>query len=262
MRKKIQNAIVLVISVVLVLVYILASFLIYDEAKYIRMEELRREAAYIEIAVNSSGSAYLEQLDDVEVGTEIRLLDRDGTVLYDSNDGREELEGELCEVTMPLDDGRMLSVATHLKPAYVTMLELLPVMLFVGILMLLLAYSAAKIMSKHLIEPINTINLEHPLLNPVYEELQPLLVRIEEQNHAKDELSNQRREFSTNVSHQLRTPLTSILGYSELMKEGMVQPEDLKTFADRIYLESREMSRIIQELIARSHLEDGGPNGT
>ena len=72
-------------------------------------------------------------------------------------------------------------------------------------------------LTKDLIEPINTLDLEHPLKEVQYEEMRPLLERVDEQNHqiAKqmEELKAAeavRREFSANVSHELKTPLMSI----------------------------------------------------
>ncbi len=82
-----------------------------------------------------------------------------------------------------------------------------------------------------LVRPINELDIEHPLDNEVYEELTPLLQSIDEQNKAKDAVANMRREFSANVSHELKTPLTSISGYAEIMKNGLVKPEDTEDFA-------------------------------
>lgn len=65
-----------------------------------------------------------------------------------------------------------------------------------------------------------------------------------------------RREFSANVSHELKTPLTAILGYAELMRNGMVQPEDLTAFADRIYNEARYLLRLVEDTIYLSRLDE------
>ena len=70
-----------------------------------------------------------------------------------------------------------------------------------------------------LIEPINKLDLEHPLENDVYEELTPLLESMDKQNKEKEAIANMRKEFSANVSHELKTPLTSISGYAEISDE-------------------------------------------
>lgn len=65
-----------------------------------------------------------------------------------------------------------------------------------------------------------------------------------------------RREFSANVSHELKSPLTSILGYAELMLTGMVQPEDQAALIDRIYNEARHLLRLVEDTINLSRLDE------
>lgn len=65
-----------------------------------------------------------------------------------------------------------------------------------------------------------------------------------------------RREFTANVSHELKTPLQSIYGSAELLKTGMVPPEDWPQFANRIYNESERMIRLIQDIIDLSKLDE------
>jgi two-component system phosphate regulon sensor histidine kinase PhoR len=65
-----------------------------------------------------------------------------------------------------------------------------------------------------------------------------------------------RREFSANVSHELKTPLTSISGYAEIMKNGLVRPGDLKDFAGKIYREARRTIDLIDDIIKLSRLDE------
>ena len=65
-----------------------------------------------------------------------------------------------------------------------------------------------------------------------------------------------RKEFSANVSHELKTPLTSISGYAEIMKNGLVRPEDTQLFAERIYKEARRLINLIEDIIKISKLDD------
>lgn len=65
-----------------------------------------------------------------------------------------------------------------------------------------------------------------------------------------------RKEFASNVSHELKTPLQAISGYSELLKNGIIQPDDQKECAEKIYLESLRMQKLIEDIIKLSHLDD------
>ena len=81
-----------------------------------------------------------------------------------------------------------------------------------------------------------------------------LLVDVTE----KLERENLRREFSANVSHELKTPLTSISGFAEIMQDGFVKDEDVKVFAGRIYKEAQRLIRLVGDVIRISRLDEGG----
>lgn len=91
----------------------------------------------------------------------------------------------------------------------------------------------------------------------------PLLDKIEKQNmdierQIKEikEAENMRKEFSANVSHELKTPLTTISGYAELMKDGLVKPEDMPRFSATIYDEARRLISMIEGIIKLSRLDE------
>ena len=75
-------------------------------------------------------------------------------------------------------------------------------------------------------------------------------------NRAEDEILKMRKEFSANVSHELKTPLTSISGYAEIMKSGMVNREDMIAFSERIYNEASRMITLIDDIIKLSKLDE------
>lgn len=75
----------------------------------------------------------------------------------------------------------------------------------------------------------------------------------------KEETERYRREFSANVSHELKTPLTSISGYAELIKEGIAKPEDTKMFADKIYTEAKRMITLVEDIMKISRMDEGMP---
>ncbi|HJA24926.1 MAG TPA: PAS domain-containing protein [Candidatus Fournierella merdigallinarum] len=95
------------------------------------------------------------------------------------------------------------------------------------------------------------------LANPVYEEdvltgVVLVLLDVTEQ-HQREVL---RREFSANVSHELKTPLTSIAGIAEIMKNGIIAPRDIPHFAGKIYDESQRLIQLVQDIIRISQLDE------
>jgi len=82
-----------------------------------------------------------------------------------------------------------------------------------------------------------------------------VLLLLDVTEKAKNEVM--RREFTANVSHELKTPLHTISGSAELMANGMVKPEDVPEFSKRIYAESQRMIRLVEDIIKLSHLDEG-----
>ena len=98
----------------------------------------------------------------------------------------------------------------------------------------------------------------HVIANPVMRENQVegvvlLLVNVTE----KLEREKLRREFSANVSHELKTPLTSISGFAEIIQDGYVKEEDIRTFAGRIYKEAQRLITLVEDVIRISQLDEG-----
>ena len=74
----------------------------------------------------------------------------------------------------------------------------------------------------------------------------------------RDQAERQRQEFTANVSHELKTPLTSIMGYAEIMENGIVKAEDIAPFAGKIRAEARRLLTLIEDIIRLSQLDEGG----
>lgn len=283
MRSRIQRSIVLVLAVTLLLTYLVVSFVIYNQNLSLLKKEVRVEAGYIETAINLGGSGYLEEMDHVDMGTRVTQVDSDGEVLYDSGSDGKTLDNhksrtevklalkngsgedirisgtlgkELYYYALLLEDGTVLRVAKEMNGLVLTAMDVLPVMGALVAVMFVLAWLMAKWQTARLIKPINELDIEHPLDNDVYEELQPLLRAIDNQNKEREAVSNMRKEFSANVSHELKTPLTSISGYAEIMKNGLVRPEDIPKFSDRIYKEARRLITLIEDIIKLSKLDE------
>ncbi|MBM6803880.1 two-component sensor histidine kinase [Mediterraneibacter glycyrrhizinilyticus] len=283
MRKKIQRSMVMVLAVTLLLSYIILTLITYNTNLSTLESEVRQEAEYIRTAINISGAGYLEEMDGVDWTTRVTQIDEDGNVLYDTrrdsstlenHSGRKEVrealaEGEGEDVRMSdtvgqemyyyallLDDGTVLRASKSMDGLVRTALGNLPVMAGLAAIMLILAYFMAKWQTRRLVKPIYDLDLEHPLDNETYDELTPFLEAMDRQNKEKEAVSNMRKEFSANVSHELKTPLTSISGYAEIMKNGMVRPQDIPLFSERIYKEARRLITLVEDIIKLSKLDE------
>ena len=89
------------------------------------------------------------------------------------------------------------------------------------------------------------------------EELRPLLGRLDSQQRQLRDQAELRREFTANVSHELKTPLHAISGYAELIQNGLVRPEDVQPFAGKIYDGAQHMVKMVEDIISLSHLDEG-----
>ncbi len=118
-----------------------------------------------------------------------------------------------------------------------------------------------------IIDPINNIDIENPDATQIDGEFSPLVCKINSQNtrilqqmeELKFESQNRdklRREFTANVSHELKTPLTSISGYAEIIRDGIAKPEDTTRFAGKIYDESQRLITLVEDIIKLSRLEE------
>ena len=133
---------------------------------------------------------------------------------------------------------------------------LAPILIFILILSLGLGFFAANRLTKHIMKPINDIDLDNLKDASVYEELMPFLNRIEKDNEEREQAEKIRREFSANVSHELKTPLTSIYGYAQMITNNMAKPEDYHMCAEKIEKEASNLMLLIDDIIKLSHLDE------
>src|SRR5699024_5285610 len=123
-----------------------------------------------------------------------------------------------------LDDGSIvrLSETRHSLLSFLGSMAL-PVLVALGVAVVLV-FLLSRILTRRIMKPIDALDFANPLDNEIYEEMEPLLIRIDEQqrrllqqNSELTEAENMRRDFSSNVSHEMKTPLQVISGYAELM---------------------------------------------
>lgn len=283
MRKKIQRSMILVFTVVLLISYVMFTVIVYRQTVKSSKFELKQEAIYIQAAMRITDDSYLKQIDAVGESTRITLISPQGQVLYDSHEEEVELKNhsnrpevrkalengegsdvrssdtvhqEMIYYAALLEDGNILRVSKNINTALYQGYTILPTIAALAVVILLLSWMLARWQAKKLVQPINRLNLEEPLNSEVYEELVPFLERIDTQNKEKQAAADLRKEFSANVSHELKTPLTSISGYAELMKDGLVKPEDMKMFSERIYSEVSRLIILIEDIIKLSRLDE------
>ena len=255
MRTKMQKSMLLVICITLLVTFLISSTFFYMKSLDEMKEEIKTETSYIQTAIRISGTEYLEQMDHAQENTRVTRIDKQGRVLYDSKDEEYELEnhasreevqdafstgtGEAIRTSktigkityyyaVKLPDGTVLRTAKTVDHLIPTMLSVLPYLVAIGVVMMILTYFLAKWQTES----------------------------IERQNRAKEEAANMRKEFSANVSHELKTPLTSISGYAEIMKSGLVKAEDMVTFSERIHHEASRMITLIGDIMKLSKLDE------
>ena len=397
MTKKIFQSILLVAGCVLLASLLIIMGFLYDYFGGVEENQLRDELSLAAAAVEDGGTDYLSQL----TADRYRLtwIAADGSVLYDTKTDAESLEnhasraevsqalatgtGEstrysstLMEKTMyyaqRLDDGTVLRISISRATVGMIAVGMIQPLLIVLIVALILSGLLARRLSRRIVDPLNSLDLEHPLDNDAYEELSPLLKRIHHQHveiqtqlrelrEKTDEFTQitgsmreglvlldehgdilsinaaaqalfgadaqcvgrdfltiersheisaaiqaaaadghcevraeragrvyqfdisritsdgkflgtvilafditeqefaerNRREFTANVSHELKTPLQGIIGSAELIENGMVKPGDLPRFVGHIHAEAARLVTLIDDIIRLSQLDEG-----
>ena len=397
MTKKIFRSIVIVAASVLLASLVIISSFFYEYFGRLQRQEMKDELYLAATAVEHGGEDYLKNISSGHF--RLSLIAKDGSVLYDTaadveslenHGGREEVkqalesgEGEsvrysstLLQKTIycakRLDDGRVLRISVSRATVGAIAMGMISPIIAVGVGALILSGVLASRLAKRIVEPLNKLDLEHPLDNDSYEELSPLLSRINKQRaqiaeqlaelrHRTDEFeqvtgnmkeglvlidTNEnvlsinsaarnifsaaedcigksfltvdrsrdlnaaihsafehghseihsdkngrtyqfdisridsdgsafgavillfditdrenaeklRREFTANVSHELKTPLQGIIGSAELIESGMVKAADMPRFVGHIREEAQRLVSLVNDIIRLSQLDEG-----
>ncbi len=221
-------------------------------------------------------------------GNNIRmtLLQQDGTVIYDTAAPAERMEnhgnrpeiknaleqGEGCIIrksdtleqstfycAVLLENGYLLRVARDAGSIYGVMDSAVPYIILVTLVLVLICAVLSSYLAEGIMKPVKQIakNADSMEEAEVYEEMQPYINAI--RSHHKDVLQNAkiRQEFTANVSHELKTPLTAISGYSELIENGMVTKQaETRRFAGEIHSNANRLLTLINDVIRLSELDD------
>ena len=398
MAKRIFRNVVLTAIIAVLLTNFLTVFTMYNAYEESITQELRQEAEYVIHALEASPDQVL-YLQGLETNNRITLIENDGTVIFDNAVKVSGMENHMnrpevvmaiengwgestrtsdtvSEVTLyyaqRMNDGRIFRIANTRSSIVGTFAGVLPMIIGMLVIVVLLSLINARRAAKRIVAPINTLNLEKPLENEAYDELAPLLTRMDKQHsqinkHVKelqtarselaaimdnmregmilldskdhilsmnqsaadifcvspmahigenllsvsrdanlyaavqDALSGNvgsltmerntrhyqifaspvmrneeirgavllalditerfaaeesRREFTANVSHELKTPLTSISGFAEIIRDGIAQPQDIPHFAGMICKESARLIALVNDILDLSKLDE------
>ena len=155
-----------------------------------------------------------------------------------------------------LSNQDILRISCNQHSVAVLVLGMSQSLLIMFVIAIIICAVIAKFVSKKIVEPLNKINLENPENSNVYQELKPFTHRIAEENFEKAQREELRQQFSANVSHELKTPLTSISGFAEILKNGGTDEQTTKDFANTIYEETQRMISLVNDIIKLSKLDE------
>jgi two-component system phosphate regulon sensor histidine kinase PhoR len=293
MNKKIFNAIWIVAIVVFLASLTFIMSVSYNYFSGLQLKQLKTEAELASRGVSMSGMDYLNSLEAKDY--RITWIDVDGTVLFDNAVNTDEMENHLereeikealadgygesvrysstlsdkqLYSAIRLSDGSVLRLSIVQMAVWTLLLGFAQPICFVILIAFVLSFVLASSITKWILKPINSIDPDDPLKyinEEEYKEIVPLLRRIQSQNEQwkRDQKEIEkaaliRQEFTANVSHELKTPLHAISGYAELIENEMVKDEDIKPFAGKIREESNRMTKLVEDIIDLTRLDNGG----
>ena len=158
---------------------------------------------------------------------------------------------------MLLPGGDILRVAQDSETIWSIYDAALPAIILSCILMMGAAALIAGLLTRSLVQPIlkMTDDLEHIQENVPYRELIPFAESIHSDRLLRENNEKMRQDFTANVSHELKTPLTSISGYAELIETGIAKPADVPEFSRKIHVEASRMIQLVNDILQLSHLD-------
>ena len=291
MRQSIKEKILyrlLAVGLLSILLTAVLSALTFYQA-FVRQIRQELSTTAHEIADVYTPGADAEQLAKFDGGNlRLTLVSADGTVLYDSvADGamenhltRPEIQQALEEgegydqrtsntlgystyyCAIRLENGDLLRVGMDAQNLYTIYNSALPAVAVSCILIFILSGWISLLLSRRLVQPIEHMSddLDHIGDHVPYRELEPFAQAIQQDQQNRKSSEKLRQEFTANVSHELKTPLTSISGYAELIASGMAKPEDVRAFAEKIHKESGRLLTLIGDIIQLSELDSSDEN--
>lgn len=279
MKKKINKYYLLVTVLAILLTATITIAVFYEVFQKEIFENLKTYTAVLKTTDldYENGNMGVENL-------RVTLIEADGSVVYDSNADVKEMDnhserpevlaafanGEGTAVrrssTMDkstfyyaerLEDGSVIRVAKEAGNILSIFENVFPVLAFILIFLFFVCMVLSYFLTKRLVAPIEQLASHLDTIDSVtaYKELTPFITTIQKQHEDIIKSAKTRQEFTANVSHELKTPLTSISGYSELIENGMVTEEDIVRFAGEIHHNSNRLLTLINDIIRLSELD-------
>ena len=282
MKKKINLQFMFISAVGILLTFCLSTVIFYELFKSEVVDELKTYADVIKETQSYDQILQGEYDPDVD-DLRITMIKKDGKVFYDSfadakkmenHANRQEVRQALKHgngkairtsdtldkntfyYAVRLDDGNILRVAKESRSIWSVFIKVTPAILILIFVILAISKMLSDVLTKSLLLPIEQMseNLDHLEDITTYKELMPFINTIQEQ-HKNILMNAKRQEFTANVSHELKTPLTAISGYSELIQNGMANEEETIRFAGEIHKSAKRLLTLINDTIRLSQLD-------
>ena len=277
MKKKILSQFLKVTLIAIVITLFMSVIVFYELFKKQVFHDLKSEAEFARYTIDDLS-------DEKQFDVRVTWIGTDGNVLYDSEaetlenhsdrpeyidavktgEGKsvrksDTLSKRIFYYAMRLEDGTVIRIAKEAGSIWTIFMSALPIITGLTVLLYVMCYFLSKHLTAKLVKPVEELvnNAANPSLVPEYKELVPFVGALKEQREDILRSATMRQEFTANVSHELKTPLTAISGYAELIENGMVSGDDSVRFAGEIRKNSTRLLSLINDIINLSELDDG-----
>ena len=277
----------MIAALAIVVTALSAMLVYYNILKEQVFGDLKAYAHVIELLNIDDLAAGIEKdpYNPIDDDLRITLIGAEGEVLYESLlnkdemdnhnerpeiiEAREKGEGEAIRYSATsgthtfyyaerLQNGNVLRIGRDSVSVNRIMVNTLVIVLVIALCILFVCMGISHYLTKKLVEPIEKLATNIMLVdeNKVYEEIRPFVNTIKEQHVNIINNAQLRQEFTANVSHELKTPLTAISGYAELIGNGMTGKEDTIRFSNEIHSNANRLLSLINDIIKLSELDE------
>ena len=283
MKRKINKQLIGIAIAGILATLLLTSAVFYDLFRKQVQEDLRVNVMILRSTGIFSGSA----AGDIMIKPDnlrITWISSDGGVLYDNDAAVGNMENHLDRpevqtalksgsgqavrksstlnkstfyYAVRLEDGSVLRAAREAKNILSVYESALPVITLIIAVMIVCCIFLARFLTANLLKPMEemALNIDGYSVKPAYKELVPFADTIRAQHVDILKAAKMRQDFTANVSHELKTPLTAISGYAELMENGIVQGEEVNRFSGEIRKNANRLLSLINDSIRLSQLD-------